>query len=244
MNKDQTNISYYAGNDTTATKGGNVTPLIVRVFDIDAGTSSLSPAAIVNFKLLHSGYSGGEKSLGSNTTNSTGYVEFDLNISDCTYQSGSQYWAAEINSSESNYNISKSINYTINVVLALCNATVDVYPPILVPSEAFQNRTFAVNATLTSWVANATNVTASINASTSWEVSDRNQYFASVAISSYIPVSWRINATSYGSYILNVTANSSNAGSDSLLSSSFTVYKVSTRVIRGRRVPCIYRHWQ
>ncbi|MDI6737663.1 MAG: hypothetical protein QME12_04045, partial [Nanoarchaeota archaeon] len=227
VTKDQTNISYRAGNDTDVTKDTAPQMLGVQVFDLDANAPNLNPAATVNFVLLHSSYGGGEKQIGSNTTNASGYAEFLFNVTDCNYQAGSQYWRAEINSSESNYNISYTPeNYTISITLTGCQATVDVYPPVLTPAEAFQNRTFAVNSTVTAWISAAKNVTVEINASDSWEVSNKSQWYSSIGISSYTPVTWRINATSYGNYILNVTANSSNAGSDSLLSSSFTVRKV------------------
>ncbi|MBU2637632.1 MAG: hypothetical protein KJ955_01535, partial [Nanoarchaeota archaeon] len=178
-----------------------------------------------------------EKQIGSNTTNASGYAEFLFNVTDCNYQAGSQYWRAEINSSESNYNISKSGNYTISIVLTGCEATVDVYSSILTPTAAFQNRTFAVNATVTAWISTAKNVTVSINASDSYEVANKSQWYSSIGVSSYMPVTWRINATSYGTYNLNVTANSSNAGGDSLLSSSFYVYKLLPESSTGTSLP-------
>ncbi|RKY30030.1 MAG: hypothetical protein DRP74_07785, partial [Candidatus Omnitrophota bacterium] len=225
VTEDNTNISYVAGNDTTAEKDGQIATLIVRVFDKDANTFNLDPNATVTFKLLNSAYSGGEKVVGTVKTNDTGYATFDLNITNCDYQAGLQKWRAEITSAEENYNISKSGNYSITLVLSGCTATVDVYPPVLTPNEVFQNNTFIVNATVTAWISAAKNVTMKLNTSSIWQVDNKEQFFASIGVGSYQPVTWNVNATTYGTFILNISANSSNAGTDSELSDSLYVYK-------------------
>ncbi|MCK9371409.1 hypothetical protein M0R04_15955, partial [Candidatus Dojkabacteria bacterium] len=231
-NKDNTNITYGgAGNDTTVIKDAGPQMLLVKVYDKDKGSFNVTnPSATVTFKLIHTGYAGNEKVLGSNVTNSSGDAEFSLNFTECTgWQEGLQNWTASINSTESNYNVSTSINYSITLQKPGCTATVDVYA-IDVPAQVFQYRNFSVNSTLTSWQDNAQSVSATVNSSQAdWIFNDQTQFIGTVVVGTYPSVLWSVNATTSGSYNVNVYANSTNAQNDTMNSNSFVVYRQLAR---------------
>ena len=183
--------------------------LSVVVNDTDARTTNLNPPAEVHFKLLHPGYLNGERLLGSNYTNASGVAEFYLNITSCDYQAGQQKWVAEILPSNPYYKENKSLNFTITLDMTGCQAAVDVYN-ILNPNETFQYTPFYINSTITAWIASAKNVTVTITTPSGWIVENETQtYFNSVSNGSYTPVTWKINATTFGEFNVTVFANSS-----------------------------------
>ena len=226
LTKDNTNISYVSGNNTILIKDTQPQKLVVRIYDLDKGSYNvIEPSALVNFKALHSGYSGGEKLIGTNTTNSTGYAEYNWNITDCNWQEGNQYWKAEINTTETNYKNSSSENYTITVTLTGCEATIDVVAEQLyTPSQVFQNKNFSVNASVTAWIANASNVNVTLNTSAG-TVYNQTQFLGNVSVGEYKSTTWQVNPTSYGRLNVSVYANSTNAGNDTAWSNYFEVYK-------------------
>jgi hypothetical protein len=229
VEEDDTNISYGGtGNDTTVTKDTQPQNLTVRVFDLDKDSFNVTvPSANVTFKLLDSGYAGGEKVIGFADTNETGHARFLFNVTECTFQEGSQVWVGEIESSESNYKPSISENFTITLDLAGCEAAISV-EEVLTPSETFQNVNFTVNATIAAFVSNANNVNATLNFPSGWIVGPSvTQLLGTVEPGTPETVSWEVNATSYGEFNVSVFADSSDAGNDTTISSLFDVHKES-----------------
>ena len=214
VTKDFTNISYGdSGNDSEVTKDTTPALLIVRVYDNDSQSYNTTPVASVNFRLLDPSYTGGERLIGTNTTNSSGYAEFNFNATDCNYKVGSQSWGAYINGSDSNYNQSNSPNFTLSIVLSGCNASIDVVSPLSVPTEVFQYRYFRVNATINAFVSTANNVNVNLSTPGAWTViENKTQFFATVGVGSNRGINWSsINATTYGDHNVTVIANSTDA---------------------------------
>jgi len=231
--KDNTNITYDesqgdAGNGTTVIKDTQPQLFRFRVYDEHADTYNLATPATVVFKLLGN-YPGGEKAIGTNTTNASGSVEFNFNISECDiYQDGTQVLVAEINSSETNYNVSQSVNLTVTISSPGCEDSISVYSTT-VPIEAFQNQTFTVNSTITAFGSTTgTDVNVILNTTTAigWQIATQTQNIGSVGIGAYPTASWQVNATTFGDFKLNVYANSSNIGNGTANTSDFTVRKL------------------
>ena len=86
----------------TVIKDSQAQVLRVRIYDVHAGTYNLETPATVVFKV----WGGGEKTIGTNTTNASGSAEFYFNITACEiYTAALQNWSAEINSSETNSSV-------------------------------------------------------------------------------------------------------------------------------------------
>jgi hypothetical protein len=220
--EDETNITYGGiGDDSNVTRNSTSTILAVRVYDVDRGTYELNPSATVTFKLRHVFYDGNEKIIGSNITNASGYALLNFSFANCSgWQDGDQSWSAEINSTDSNYNISTSANFTIELIKSGCNTTVEV-TEVLTPSQVFQYKNFSVNATVTAWKNDATNVTVILNSTqTSWIIYNQSQYLGTVGQGAYDNVFWIVNATTTGSFALSGFANSTNGGNDTLSSTN------------------------
>ncbi|MEX0932739.1 MAG: hypothetical protein WDZ77_01420, partial [Candidatus Pacearchaeota archaeon] len=229
VEKDDTNITYGgSGNDTTVIKDTQPQNLTVRVFDIDKDSFNVTvPSANVTFKLLDSAYAGGEKIIGYGSTNTTGHATLDFNVTECTFQEGQQNWIGEIESSESNYKPSTSENLTLTLDLPGCEAAISV-ENVLTPSETFENVNFTVNATIAAFVSNANNVNATLTTPSGWIVGpSTTQLLGTVEPGTPKKVSWQVNATTQGTFSVEVFADSSDAGNDTRNSSSFDVHKES-----------------
>jgi hypothetical protein len=213
IERDDVQLIYVAGNDTTATKT-SPTLLILRVNDTDKGDFVTSPNASVVFNLTKTdAISNYNLIAGTVETNDTGYANFYLYAS-CQFDPGSQYWLGYINPGDTCYKDVPSENFTV---------TLDMFCPefnvteVLGPSEAFQYKLFGINATIRVKDRNATNTNASLF-TPNWVVSPSvTQYLdtieADVGETTYQDVSWGVNATDLTPYqipyTLNVTANTS-----------------------------------
>ncbi|MCG2724293.1 hypothetical protein L6303_06120, partial [archaeon] len=223
LEKDDENITYAAGNNSNANLSKSAM-LIVQVYDSDAETYSLNPGAIVNFRINYTGTY--DKIAGTNTTNASGHAVFYF-TPDCDYTGGEQTWYAEINSSEPNYKANSTEKFNISLNTAGCIPQVDVQV-IYNPNEAFIYRNFTINATVTTTGpagSKAQDVNATITLPAGWAVDGTTRQLENITAGTTKTVWWNINATSYGEKNITVFANSSNAGSDTLISNNFTVYK-------------------
>ncbi len=239
VDKDNVNITYGgAGNESNVTRNQTSQLLVARVYDKDKDSYNVTgPNATVVFKLLHVDYpDNDEKIIGISTTNSTGHAVLNFSFEVCEgWVGGDQLWKAEINGSEENYNTNSSDgNYTIELVKQGCTTEIDVYPAagVLVPTQAFENNNFSVNATITSWQAKSQDSwtianTTEPSTAASWIIYNQSQYLGNVTQGAYDKITWNVTPTTVGSgFKMNVFANSSNGGNDSLNSSgTFTVYK-------------------
>ncbi|MBU2562580.1 MAG: hypothetical protein KKF68_02885, partial [Nanoarchaeota archaeon] len=236
IGEDDTNITYGGvGNSSNVTRNSTSQVLRVRVYDKDRNSFNMTnPTATVTFKLIHADYpdiDDDTKILGSNVTNDSGYAQFNFSFEDCTgWVEGNQHWVAEINTSDSNYNISTTSdieNYTIELLKPGCVVEVEVTDPVYTPSEVFQYKNFTTNATITAWKDTAGYVNATLNKPiASWDIFNETRTLGNISQGEEKKVKWFVNPTTSGSYQLEVFANSSNAGNDTRNSSSFTVYKL------------------
>ncbi|MBS3166486.1 hypothetical protein J4444_05165, partial [Candidatus Woesearchaeota archaeon] len=228
VEEDDVNITYTAGNNSGVIKDTQPQRLIAQVYDRDALTYNLTPNATVTFKVRRVGfgiYTNGEKTIGTNTTNSSGHAEYNWNVTDCAWYEGAQNWSAEITDSEPNYKANYTENLTISVTLTGCTASLDA-TQILLPRETFQYRNFTINATVASIGGTADDVYATLmNIPSGWTVDTETKSLGSISTGSVMAVSWVVNATSYGEYNVTVFASSSNAGNKNISSNNFTVYK-------------------
>jgi len=233
ITKDNTNISYNttadnsngAGNGTTVIINSQPQLLRVRVFDRDKDNFNVTPAAEVSFKLVDTGYSGGSKIIGSNTTNSTGHAQFLYNHTQCSgYVVGEQLWQAEINSSETNYGQNTSELFNITLDLTGCEASV-VIDSIFIPTETFQYQQFVVNATVNAFISDAEDVNATLIVPSEWSVVNQTAEMGTVTTGEFQPVSWIVNATTFGRFNISIDVNSSNAGNTSKNTEFFIGYK-------------------
>ncbi|MFH1711273.1 MAG: hypothetical protein ABH840_03105, partial [Nanoarchaeota archaeon] len=227
ISKDNTNISYVAGNNTEVIRNQTSAMLRVRVYDMHASRFELIPSANVSFKLLNAGY-GGEKLIGSNLTNASGYAELNFTFTECSgWQTGSQVWVAEIESAEPYYNRSISPNLTISLTLSGCNASIEVVEEqFYTPTGAFQNRNFTVNGTITAWISAADDVNATLNTTENgWTIFNQTQPLGGISSGIHKAVSWTVNPATFGIFNMSIYANSSNAGNNTGYSGYFTVYK-------------------
>jgi len=226
VDKDLTNITFIAGNKSTVVYLVEPVNLTVQIFDKDRNTSELEPRAVVTFKLLHTSYPNGEKTIGSNRTNASGHARFLFNLTECPDNvfSGVQNWTAEINTSEVHYNQSVSENFTITLDTTGCEASTQVQA-VSRPDDTFQFRLFVVNTSIRALTETANDVNVTLKAPDIWVIRNRSQFIGSVDVGSPVAVSWTINATTFGRFNVTVEANSSNAANSSLVSSHFIVYK-------------------
>src|SRR3989344_2342914 len=228
VEEDDVNITYTAGNNSGVIKDTQPQRLIAQVYDRDALTYNLTPNATVTFKVRRVGfgiYTNREKTIGTNTTNSSGHAEYNWNGTDCAWYEGAQNWSAEITDSEPNYKANDTETQTISDTLTACTDSLDA-TQILLPRETFQYRNFTINATVASIGGTADDVYATLmNIPSGWTVDSNTKELGSIASGSVQAVSWKINATTYGEYNLTVFANSSNAGNMNISSNNFTVYK-------------------
>jgi len=234
VGKDATNITYGGqGNNSNVFKTSPSRPvnLSVIVFDTERNTSNLIPNATVTFKLRHSSYTNDDssKTIGSaKTSDIFGNATFFFNItdSDCPPNifEGAQNWTAEINSTEANYNQSISKNFSVITDTTGCEATLQIVD-ILEPKETFQYRQFVINTTIKALSAGANNVNVTIIAPSEWVILNRSQGLGIIAENVIKPVSWTINATTFGEFNITINATSSNAANVTKISRFFTVYK-------------------
>ncbi|MBU2483401.1 MAG: hypothetical protein KJ760_20135, partial [Proteobacteria bacterium] len=177
LEKDETNITYGdLGNNSVPVVDSDSIDLAVRVFDIDRNSYDVTnPNATVTFKLLGGGYGGGEKTIGTSTTNSTGYAVFNFTpICDDGYVNGDQTWVGEILSSEPNYKPYTSDEFAINLDTSNCVAGIFIEGK-LSPTEAFQNINFTVNTTLNAHGGNSENVNVTLITPNGWIVDNQSQ---------------------------------------------------------------------
>ena len=119
IGKDSVNISYVAGNETNATL--NVPTLfMLRVFDLDNNTFNLNSTAYVAFNVTKTGKGSAFSTIGTNTTNASGFVSYNF-TPDQTYTVSKQDWIGyvDLGQSPSCYNFNSS---TIFNVTTLTNA--------------------------------------------------------------------------------------------------------------------------
>src|SRR3989339_638603 len=234
IDKDRTNMTYgESGNNSIVAKDTGSAILRVKVFDIDKNSYNVtSPSATVTFKLLHDNYANGEKIIGTNLTNDSGYANLNFSFNTCAgWENGLQKRTAEINSSDLYYNSSHVENMTIELQLSGCTATVDAFN-VNVPSEVFQNNLFKTNGSVTAWVSSSNDVYAILNSTEiGWTINNPVQSLGTVEVGSYKPVSWNVTPSTYGVTNMSMFANSSNAGNDTQLSNNFVVYKELTSAV-------------
>ncbi|MBI4009878.1 MAG: hypothetical protein HY361_01625, partial [Candidatus Aenigmarchaeota archaeon] len=228
VEEDDVNVTYFAGDGAAIIKDTQTAIIAARVYDNDSLTYDLIPNATVTFKVRRVGfgaYTNGEKTIGTNYTNSTGHAQFNWNVTDCDWYEGSQNWTAEVADSEPYYKPNMTENRTLSITLTGCTASISA-TQILLPRETFQYRNFTINASVTASVAIANDVSATlIGVPNGWTTEALIKDIGSVGIGAVKDVGWMINATTYGEYNLSVFFNSSNAGNRNISSNNFTVYK-------------------
>ncbi|MEM5855618.1 MAG: Ig-like domain-containing protein, partial [Candidatus Aenigmatarchaeota archaeon] len=225
VEKDDVSLEYSEGNNSIVIRNSQPALLSVRVYDLDAETYELSPPALVTFKIYDERYPNGYKIIGSNYTNSSGYANYLLNITECYgWLEGSQKWSAEIDSSDVAYKKAFSENYTITIQLPGCQPQVDIYS-IELPKETFQYRNFTILTYVTSWVSSSTDVYINISLPPGWEVDQQTKYLGTIGVGEFREVYWNIYPSSFGEENVTFYVNSSNAGFEIEPSDKIIVYK-------------------
>jgi hypothetical protein len=239
VEKDDVNISYVEGNNSFAKYSpAQSAKFVVRVYDLDAQTYNLNPAATVTFRIKYNGLY--DKIIGSNRTNSSGYAEFYF-VPDCSFNGGDQYWYAQIDSSEPNYKPATSSEFNISLDVTGCIPQVQVQA-IYNPREVFIYRNFTINATITTIGPQGTqaeNVNVSIILPEGWQVDEAVKQVGTIPVGTVQKVWWNINATSYGEANVTVNATSSNAGMYTLISDKFVVYKLKPSSLPQESLPFV-----
>ncbi|MBU4242661.1 MAG: hypothetical protein KKF52_05500, partial [Nanoarchaeota archaeon] len=114
IEKNNVRIEYQYGNETNATVT-NYTKLILRVYDLDKQTYDISPAAPVTFNITKLGEGQQYYAMHTNTTNTTGSVEFVF-YADTSFATAKQNWYGYLNTIETpacyKFNISQTLNVT------------------------------------------------------------------------------------------------------------------------------------
>ncbi|MCK5234056.1 MAG: hypothetical protein KAJ91_04525, partial [Candidatus Aenigmarchaeota archaeon] len=231
IEKDDVRIDYIAGNETSVNKT-NYTTFVLRLWDTDNNSAVSAPISTITFNITRDGTNYLVE--GSNTTNSSGFVEYNFQAS-CVYYPGKQKWLAFLPSTDTyyKYNVSEELNVTLDMLCPEFNIT-----NILAPSEAFQYKPFEVNISLQVVDYNATDANATISTE-SWSVTpSKNQHFpvieAGVGQTVYENVMWTVNATGMTPYdypfVINFSANTTTPASEGFYSdtdqASVTVYRL------------------
>ena len=231
IEKDDVRIDYIAGNETSVNKT-NYTTFVMRLWDTDNNSAVSAPASTITFNITRDGTA--YLTEGANTTNSSGFVEYNFQAS-CVYYPGKQKWLAFLPSTDTyyKYNVSEELNVTLDMLCPEFNIT-----GILTPAEAFQYKPFEVNISLQVVDYNATAANATLSTD-SWSVTpSENQYFsviqAGVGQIVYEKVMWTINATGMTPYVypfvINFSANTTTPAPEGFYSdtdeTSVTVYRL------------------
>jgi len=85
-------------------------------------------------------------------------------------------WTAEVNESDSNYNVNASDKFNISLDVSACTASINVYE-IIVPNETFQYKNFTVNATIRSQGGSSSDVYTNISVPSGWGVGNQNTIY-------------------------------------------------------------------
>jgi hypothetical protein len=212
VEKDDVELIYFAGNETTSNKTSSTT-FVFLINDTDRGeiVDSPLPAASVDFEVTIND-NNFIKDGSTTPSNSTGYANHEF-YATCVYDPEKQKWRGIIATSDSYYQSSYSSIYNVSLDISCPEFNVTT---IYSPSEAFQYNNFGINATLKVVDRNATGVNATLNNTPLWDLSpSQNQYISNITVgvgeTVYYNVFWEINATNLtpydDSYTLNVTAN-------------------------------------
>ncbi|MEM4958531.1 MAG: hypothetical protein QXX12_01505, partial [Nanopusillaceae archaeon] len=233
VEKDDTTMEYVSGNNSIVIRNSQPALLSVRVFDLDANTYELNPPALVTFKLYDERYPNGYKVIGSVYTNSSGYANLLLNITECTgWLEGIQKWSAEIDDNDNYYKKSSIGNFTIEIQLPGCQPQVDIYS-IELPKEAFQYKNFTIVTYVTSWVGDSEDVYINITLPDGWYTDEQTKYLGKIYANEFKKIYWNVYASTFGEGKAIFYINSSNAGYKRLESNNIVVYKFSQSTINS-----------
>jgi hypothetical protein len=127
VTRDNILMEYISGNETN-TSLTDPTTFILRVYDIENGTYELNPTISVSFNVTKQGKGTTNYTVGTNTTNGTGYVIYSF-LPDTSFQSKKQDWSGFTSLLESCYNLNTSNIYNVTTQVhapQLENETVDI----------------------------------------------------------------------------------------------------------------------
>ncbi|MBX0311871.1 MAG: DUF11 domain-containing protein, partial [Sulfurihydrogenibium sp.] len=236
VEKDDANISYVEGNNSIAKYSpAQSAKFVVRVYDLDAQTYNLNPAATVTFRIKYNGLY--DKIIGTNKTNSSGYAEFYF-TPDCSFSSGDQYWYAEIASDEPYYKPYTTSYFNISIDTSGCKPQIKI-GEIKQPKETFQYRNFTIGVTVgtlgpSGTVAN--DVYVNLTLPTGWQADSTTKYVGNVSVGELKTIWFNIYPTTYSSNQIKIFVNSSNAENDSLTINVFT-YKFMSETSSQETLP-------